>query len=169
MESLHKYHGNLFIVGDPDQTVYTWRGADVKYILDFDKDHADTRKITMMRNYRSTPRILAAANSLIDKNRFRMKKELIAAEEEPGESVLLHHAPNSEEEAAWIVDRIRRLEEEGVRDRDIAILYRAHYVTRQVEIALQQEEIPYRIYSGIRFYDRAEIKTAHSYLRLIPF
>ncbi|MBR1628072.1 MAG: ATP-dependent helicase, partial [Lachnospiraceae bacterium] len=168
MEALYGYHGNLFIVGDPDQTVYTWRGADVKYILDFDKEHPGTKTITMMKNYRSTPQILAAANSLIDKNRFRIKKQLVPMRSS-GESVLLGHSEKPEEEAQWVVDQMKALREAGEPFRDMTVLYRAHYITRPIEQALQAESIPYRIYSGVRFFDRAEIKTAHSYLRMIAF
>lgn len=168
MEVLCGYHRNLFIVGDPDQTVYSWRGADVRFLTDFDKAFPETKTVMMMQNYRSSPQIIAAANSLIDKNRTRIKKELIPTLPD-GPSVLCHHGKTSEEEAMWIAERIKELNESGVSLRDIAILYRAHYVTRTVEDALLKEKIPYTIYSGAPFFERAEIKDALSYLRFIAY
>lgn len=168
MEVLCGYHRNLFIVGDPDQTVYSWRGADVRFLTDFDKAFPETKTVMMMQNYRSSPQIIAAANSLIDKNRTRIKKELIPTLPD-GPSVLCHHGKTSEEEALWIAERIKELNESGVSLRDIAILYRAHYVTRTVEDALLKEKIPYTIYSGAPFFERAEIKDALSYLRFIAY
>ena len=168
MEVLCGWHRNLFIVGDPDQTIYTWRGANVKYLLDFDRQFPGTRTILMMDNYRSTPEILAAANSLIDKNRHRIKKEL-APTLPSGAPVLCHFAPTQEAEAGWIVGELRRLREGGTPYRDMCILYRAHYVTRAVEEVLLREKIPYTIYSGVQFFDRREVKDALSYLRLIVY
>ncbi len=168
MEVLCGYHRNLFVVGDPDQTIYTWRGADVRYLLDFDRQFPDVKTIMMMQNYRSTPQILAAANSLIGKNKKRMKKELIPTLGD-GPAVLCFDGENSEAEGAWISGKIRELQDSGVPYRDIAILYRAHYVTRTVEEALLKAEIPYAIYSGVQFFGRAEIKDALSYLRMIAY
>lgn len=165
METLCGYHKNLFVVGDPDQTIYTWRGANVKYLLDFDKRFPNVKTIMMLRNYRSTPQILAAANSLIDKNQHRIKKQLLPVLPD-GEPVRVHYARNAEAEAAWLVSRIRELCEEGAAYRTIAVLYRAHYVTRPLEEALLKEKLPYHIYSGVPFFGRAEIKDALSYLRM---
>ena len=166
MEVLCGYHRNLFIVGDPDQTIYTWRGANVKYLLEFDQHFPGTRTIMMMQNYRSTPQILEAVNSLIAKNRYRVKKDLIPTLPD-GERVLCHHAQNGEAEAAWLAEQMQALHEQGVPYRDMAVLYRAHYVTRTVEGALLAAKIPYTIYSGVQFFDRTEIKDALCYLRLI--
>ena len=168
MEVLCGYHKNLFIVGDPDQTIYTWRGADVKYLLDFDKKFPDTQTILMVENYRSTPEILAVANSLIDKNRNRIKKELkpiLPA----GTPAVCHFAQTQEAEARWMAGEMRRLHEAGTPFRDMTVLYRAHYVTRAVEEVLLEETIPYTIYSGVQFFDRMEIKDALSYLRMIAY
>ena len=168
MEVLCGYHKNLFIVGDPDQTIYTWRGADVKYLLDFDKKFPGTQTILMVENYRSTPEILAVANSLIDKNRNRIKKELkpiLPA----GTPVVCHFAQTQEAEARWMAGEMRRLHEAGTPFRDMTVLYRAHYVTRAVEEVLLGEKIPYTIYSGVQFFDRMEIKDALSYLRMIAY
>ena len=168
MEVLCGYHKNLFIVGDPDQTIYTWRGANVKYLLDFDKQFPGTRTILMMENYRSTPEILAAANSLIDKNQDRIKKELRPTLPS-GAPVVCHLAETQEAEARWMAEEMRRLHEAGTPYRDMTVLYRAHYVTRAVEEVLLGEKIPYTIYSGVQFFDRMEIKDALSYLRMIAY
>ena len=168
MEVLCGYHRNLFVVGDPDQTIYTWRGANVKYLLEFDKRFPGTRTILMMDNYRSTPEILAVANSLIAKNRERIKKDLIPTLP-PGSPVLCHLADTQCAEADWIAGRIKALHDTGVPYRDMAVLYRAHYVTRAVEEALLREKLPYTIYSGVQFFGRMEIKDALSYLRMIAY
>lgn len=166
MEVLQEYHKNLFVVGDPDQTIYTWRGADVAYLLDFDKVFPETKTIMMMENYRSTSQILNAANSLISKNKLRMKKELVPTLED-GAPVHWHHAPDQGREAQWIAEETDRLLKSGVRPGDIAILYRAHFVSRSVEEALLAKKIPYTIYSGVQFFDRMEIKDTLSYLRML--
>ena len=166
MEVLCGYHKNLFIVGDPDQTIYTWRGANVKYLLDFDREYPTTKTILMMENYRSTPQVLAAANALIAKNRNRIKKDLLPMLP-AGESVLCHHAPTAEAEAEWIAFQMHEMHDAGIPFGKMAVLYRAHHVTRPVEEALQKRKIPYTIYSGVQFFGRAEIKDALSYLRMI--
>ena len=168
MKVLCGHHRNLFVVGDPDQTIYTWRGANVRYLLDFDRDFPEVKTIMMMDNYRSSPEILAAANSLIEKNGSRMAKELIP-HCPGGPRVECHLGKNAAGEARWIAGRIQKLHEEGMDYRDITILYRAHYVTRTVEEALLAEKIPYTIYSGVQFFGRAEIKDALSYLRMIAY
>ena len=168
MKVLCGYHKNLFIVGDPDQTIYTWRGANVKYLLDFDRDFPGTKTILMNENYRSTPQILAAANSLISRNRSRIPKNLIPQLPD-GESVLCHHAPSSETEAEWIAYQIQELHDRGTDYREVAILYRAHYVTRTLEEVLLKRKLPYTIYSGVQFFGRAEIKDALSYLRMTVY
>ncbi|MDO4492406.1 MAG: UvrD-helicase domain-containing protein [Clostridia bacterium] len=168
MRVLCGYHKNLFIVGDPDQTIYTWRGANVKFLLDFDQAFPGTRTIRMLENYRSTPEILTAANALIDKNTTRIKKDLVP--------VLPHGAPvtccfseNQTAEALWIAAEMKHLHAEGVPFRDMTVLYRAHYVTRAVEEVFLKEQLPYTIYSGVPFFGRMEIKDALSYLRMIVY
>ena len=168
IDVLAGYHRNLFIVGDPDQTIYSWRGADGKYLLEFDRTHSGVKTIMMMKNYRSTPEILNAVNSLISNNRERIKKDLIPVLPS-GQRVRVHRADNAQDEALWIASEIRKLEEQGVRRNRIAILYRAHYVTRSVEEGLLQEKIPYTIYSGAQFFDRMEIKDTLAYLRMIAY
>lgn len=168
MEVLCGYHKNLFIVGDPDQTIYTWRGASVRYLIDFDKAFPNVKTILMTENYRSTPEILAAANSLIDKNRLRVKKSLLPTLPS-GEPVRCCFADNQAAEAKYLADTVQELHKRGVPYREIAVLYRAHYVTRAFEEALIEAKLPYTIYSGVQFFDRMEIKDALSYLRLIAY
>ena len=168
MKVLAGYHGNLFVVGDPDQTIYSWRGADHRYLMQFDTEFPNVRTIYMMHNYRSTPAILDAANALIDKNVSRIKKDLIP-ELPQGTPVLCHMAPNSEHEAKWIAQRIRALHEDGWNYKDMTVLYRAHYLTRPIEEFFLKEKLPYTIYSGTQFFDRMEIKDALSYLRMVAY
>lgn len=168
MEVLCGYHKNLFIVGDPDQTIYTWRGADVKYLMNFDKAFLNVKTIMMMKNYRSSPQILAAANSLIDKNKYRIKKELIPALPDRA-PVVYCHSDTQEDEAVIIADEIERLHNEGEAYNKMTVLYRAHYVTRTVEEVFLAKKIPYTIYSGVQFFERKEIKDALSYLRMIVY
>ncbi len=168
MKVLCAHHKNLFVVGDPDQTIYTWRGANIRYLLDFDKEFPGTKTIYMMENYRSTPQILAAANSLIGKNRNRIEKNLIPKLPD-GESVLCHHGATAEAEAEWIASEIGLLHDGGAPYKDVTVLYRAHYVSRVVEEVLQKRRIPYTIYSGVQFFNRKEIKDALSYLRMLAY
>lgn len=168
MSVLCGYHKNLFIVGDPDQMIYTWRGANVRYLLDFDKIFPSVKTIMMMQNYRSTPQIVSVVNDLIDKNKFRIKKNLMPTIAD-GRKVICHHADTSEREAMWIAEQIQALHGEGTSYREITVLYRAHYITRIVEEVFLREKIPYAIYSGVQFFNRMEIKDALAYLRLIAY
>lgn len=168
MEVLCAYHHNLFIVGDPDQTIYTWRGANVKYLLDFDQHHPGTQTIMMMENYRSTPQILRVANALIRKNRQRIEKDLIPMLPD-GVPVVCHLAEDSTKEAEWMVKNIETLHQMGVAYNEMTVMYRAHYVTRTIEEVLLRSKIPYTIYSGVQFFGRMEIKDALCYLRMIVY
>ena len=168
MKVLCQYHQNLFIVGDPDQTIYTWRGASVRYLLDFEKEFPRVQTIMMMQNYRSAPQILAAANSLIARNKYRLKKDLLPSLPD-GAPVVYHHAKTAQAEAKWIASQIKELAGQEVQLSAIAILYRAHYISRTLEEVLLQEKIPYTIYSGVQFFGRMEIKDALAYLRLIIY
>ena len=168
MEVLCAYHGNLFVVGDPDQTIYTWRGANIRYLMDLPSKYPGCRTIVMAENYRSLPPILDAVNSLIVKNTTRVKKDLIPMLR-GGDKPLFYYAKSAEREAEWIAERIAELTASGTDPGSIAVLYRAHYVTRALEAVFQKKELPYEIYSGIRFYDRKEIKDALAYLRLLIF
>ena len=165
---LSGYHHNLFVVGDPDQTIYTWRGADVKFILEFPARHPGAKTIYLNQNYRSAPQILAASNALIDKNRDRLKKELTPVRGD-NRKPLYFHAKTSQLEADWITANMRALHEgeDEVSYSQMGVLYRAHYVSRALEESLIRNMIPYVLYSGVEFYKRKEIKDVLCYLRMI--
>ena len=163
---LSGYHKNLFVVGDPDQTIYTWRGADVKFILEFDSRHENVKTIYLNTNYRSVPQILAASNALIDKNRERLKKELTAVRPD-AKKPLYFHAKTSQLEADWITAQMRAMHDGGKSYSQMAVLYRAHFVSRTVEESLIRNKIPYVLYSGVEFYKRKEIKDIICYLRMV--
>lgn len=167
-EILSGYHRNLFIVGDPDQTIYTWRGARIEYILEFDKNHENTQTIFLDTNYRSTPDILAVSNSLIEKNRNRLPHRLVAVK--PSEARPLYvHSRTTGDEAQWVTNEIKRLVEAGTKYSDIAVLYRSHFVSRSIEEAFIKTKIPYVLYSGTEFYKRKEIKDVLAYLRMVAY
>ena len=163
---LSGYHKNLFVVGDPDQTIYTWRGADVKFILEFDSRHENVKTIYLNTNYRSAPQILAASNALIDKNRDRLKKQLTAVRPDM-KKPLYFHAKTNQLEADWMTANMRALHEGGMSYSAMGVLYRAHYVSRAVEESLIRSKIPYVLYSGVEFYKRKEIKDVICYLRMV--
>ena len=168
MEVLCGYHRNLFVVGDPDQTIYSWRGASHRYLMDLPNKFPGCKTIMMTDNYRSVPPILNAVNSLISKNTARIEKDLIPVLD-GGEKPVCNFASNSEKEAEWMADRIQELIAGGTAAEEIAVLYRAHYLTRAVETVFQKRKIEYEIHSGVRFYDRKEIKDALAYLRLLVY
>lgn len=167
-EILSGYHRNLFIVGDPDQTIYTWRGARIEYILEFDKNHENTQTIFLDTNYRSTPDILAVSNSLIEKNRNRLPHRLVAVKS-PEARPLYVHSRTTGDEAQWVTNEIKRLVEAGTKYSDIAVLYRSHFVSRSIEEAFIKTKIPYILYSGTEFYKRKEIKDVLAYLRMVAY
>lgn len=168
MEVLAAYHKNLFVVGDPDQTIYTWRGANVRYLLDFDERFQGTHTVMMLENYRSVPQVLDVANSLIAKNKERIPKDLVAVRKDHGPTVW-RHAKSSAEEAQWIAQGVQSLHKAGVPYRAIGVLYRAHYASRSIEEAFLKARIPHTIYSGVPFFGRKEVKDALSYLRMIAY
>lgn len=155
----------MMAVGDDDQSIYGWRGAVVDNIHNYVKDLKNVEIIKLEQNYRSTKNILKVANSVIKNNDNRMSKELWSAAED-GEKVVLYCAVNERDEAKYIIDKIRQLHNDGVDYSDIAILYRSNYLSRVLEESCIYASIPYRIYGGFRFFDRAEIKDALAYLRL---
>lgn len=158
---------NLCVVGDDDQSIYGWRGADVHNILDFEKDFPDATVIKLEQNYRSTANILDAANQVIAHNVGRMEK-VLWTESEAGEPIKLFNAGDEREEAAWICDRIQQMHlKKQAENGDIAILYRSNSQSRVLEEMLVRAGIPYRIYGGLRFYDRKEVKDIVAYLRCI--
>ena len=157
---------NLCVVGDDDQSIYGWRGADIRNILDFEKDFPDATVIKLEQNYRSTANILDAANQIIAHNEGRKEKELWT-EDGKGEKITLYAAADERDEAAWICQRIRQLQRGGTPYGSIAILYRMHALSRVLEETLMRAGIPYHVYGGTRFYDRREVRDVLAYLRLI--
>lgn len=167
-EILSGYHRNLFIVGDPDQTIYTWRGAQIEYILEFDETHENTRTIFLDMNYRSTPEILTVSNSLIEKNKKRLPHRL-EAYKESGRRPIYIHSKTTGDEAQWMTSEIQRLVSEGASYNEMAVLYRSHFVSRNIEESFIKVKIPYTLYSGVEFYKRKEIKDVLAYLRMIVY
>ncbi|MEG2306294.1 MAG: UvrD-helicase domain-containing protein [Erysipelotrichaceae bacterium] len=159
-------HSYLCVVGDPDQTIYTWRGAQVDIIMNFEKDFKDVKTIILNENYRSTPCILNGANSLIKNNKNRVDKDLFTSNQDNGK-IIHFSAMDEANEPLWISARVRAIHASGVSYREMAILYRSNYLSRGLEKAMLEANIPYKIYGGTRFYDRLEIKDSLSYLRLL--
>jgi DNA helicase-2/ATP-dependent DNA helicase PcrA len=159
-------HGAPFVVGDDDQSIYRWRGARVENLQRFRRDFPGTRIVRLEQNYRSTETILSAANAVIEHNSSRLGKKLWT-EGAHGEPIKLYAAFNERDEAEFVVNRIRAAIEHGERKSDIAVLYRSNAQSRVFEETLLAAGIPYRVYGGMRFFERAEIKDALAYLRLI--
>ena len=158
--------GDVFVVGDDDQSIYSWRGARIENIQRFGEDFAGSHTVRLEQNYRSTGTILQAANALIDRNPNRLGKKLWTAGEE-GEPIGIYAAFNEREEARFVVERIRAHVAEGGSYADCAVLYRSNAQSRVMEEALIGYDMPYRVYGGLRFFERAEIRDALAYLRLI--
>ena len=158
--------GDVFIVGDDDQSIYGWRGARIENIQRFSDDFPGTQTIRLEQNYRSTETILKAANSLISHNTGRLGKNLWTADGE-GDPIELYAAFNETEEARFLISRMQRWFEQGGNYNEIAVLYRSNAQSRILEETLIGSQIPYRVFGGLRFFERAEIKDALAYLRLI--
>jgi len=156
----------VFIVGDDDQAIYAWRGARVENIHKFQNDFKQAHIVRLEQNYRSTTTILSAANALIDNNNDRMGKKLWTSGED-GEQILFYNAFNELDEARFVIERAKQWAEQGHARSEIAILYRSNAQSRVFEERLVSEGLPYRVYGGLRFFERAEIKDALAYLRLI--
>ncbi len=156
----------IFAVGDDDQSIYGWRGARVENLHDFSRDFPAARVVRLERNYRSTGTILSAANRLIANNQGRMGKELWT-EGEDGDPILLYSAFNDQDEARFVVERIQQAVENGHARSEVAVLYRSNAQSRLLEETLIGYQVPYRVYGGLRFFERAEIKDALAYLRLL--
>ncbi len=160
-------NGNITVVGDNDQGIYSFRGADIKNILNFEKDFPGTKIIKLEQNYRCTKNILNVANAVIKNNEVKYKKELWTENEE-GKAVTAHLANNEYEEATYVVEQIEHLKrEEYFKYSDYAVLYRMNTQSRSIEDILRRENIPYKIVGGLKFYERKEIKDIMAYLRLI--
>ncbi len=156
---------NLFVVGDDDQSIYGWRGAKIENIFNFQKHYPDHQIVRLEQNYRSTGHILKAANSLIANNDSRMGKELWT-DAGDGHQISLYSAFNEQDEAYFVVEKIRQWVKDGGLRSDVAILYRSNAQSRQFEERLMTTGMPYRVYGGLRFFERMEIKNALAYLRL---
>jgi len=166
---LSQIHKNLFVVGDPDQTIYEWRGAKPEILVDFDKQFEDVQTIIMNQNYRSTPNILNLGNHIIKKNKIRIDKDMFT-NNKIGADVIHFHAKNDSDEGLFVTNEIQKLvKDKNLKYADFAILYRANYISRIIEQSLIKEKIPYSVWGGIRFFERKEIKDILSYLRLIVF
>ena len=160
-------HGNLMVVGDDDQSVYGFRHADIRNILDFEHDFPEAASVKLEQNYRSTQTILSAANAVVERNRERRPKRLWT-EKEGGEPVQLAELGDEHEEARWVAAEIERLgEEHGVARSDVAVFYRTNAMSRVLEDTLVRFELPYQVIGGTKFYERAEIKDAVAYLSLL--
>ena len=157
---------NLCVVGDDDQSIYGWRGADIRNILDFEKDYPDARVIRLEQNYRSTANILDAANQVIANNEERKDKKLWT-ESGPGEKIRLYRAQDEHDESAWMAHRILTMKQEGIGYSRNAILYRTNAQSRVPEEMLMRSGIPYKVFGGQKFYERKEIKDILAYLRVI--
>jgi DNA helicase-2/ATP-dependent DNA helicase PcrA len=160
-------HRNLCVVGDDDQSIYGWRGADIRNILDFEKDFPEAKVIKLEQNYRSTSTILAAANDVIANNKGRKDKRLWT-DQEAGQKIRLYSADNEQDEALYIAHQIERIrDEEDCQFEDFAILYRTNSQSRVLEDALRKKHFPYRIVGGLKFYDRKEVKDIVAYLKVL--
>ena len=165
-KTLAAKHRNICVVGDDDQSVYSWRGANIRNILEFERDFKDAKVVTLEQNYRSTSRIIEAAGLVIRHNKGRKVKTLWTRKE-PGESVRVAELPNEMEEASWVVRRVQELLGAGRSLKEIAIFYRTNAQSRSFEEALRRAGLPYRIVGAVRFYERREIKDALCYARVI--
>jgi DNA helicase-2/ATP-dependent DNA helicase PcrA len=159
-------HRNLCVVGDDDQSVYSWRGADIRNILDFERDYPEAKVVKLEQNYRSTQTILDAANAVVANNASRKAKALWTAGDE-GERIRVFAASDEYAEARFVVSEVERLIEGGASPREISVFYRTNAQSRALEDVLVREGVPYRVVGGVRFYERAEVKDAMAYLSVI--
>ena len=158
MRHLSSEHGNVCVVGDEDQSIYRFRGAEIRNILEFEADHPGTRVIRLEQNYRSTATIISAAGALIANN-LRRKGKNLWTDNAPGDKVELFRAPDDRFEAAWIADKVRALEG-TLSYQEMAVLYRTNAQSRQLEEIFRREKIPHQVVGSLRFYERKEIKEA---------
>ncbi|PWD90477.1 DNA helicase II [Ignatzschineria cameli] len=166
LQLLSGKHHNLFVVGDDDQSIYGWRGAKVENILHFDTHFEGVTTVRLEQNYRSTKAILEAANHVIEKNDTRLEKRLWT-DNESTQPIILYRGTDGYDEARFVVETIKERLKEGYQKSDIAILYRSNAQSRLFEELLLRGQIPYRVYGGLRFFDRAEIKDIMAYLRMV--
>jgi ATP-dependent DNA helicase UvrD/PcrA len=167
LQLLTSEHGNLMVVGDEDQSIYGFRHADIRNILDFERDFPEAEVVKLEQNYRSTQTILSAANAVVERNRERRPKQLWT-EIAGGEPVRLSELSDEHEEARWVAGEIERLaEEDGVKREDVAVFYRTNAMSRVLEDTLNRFDVAYQVIGGTKFYERAEIKDAVAYLSLL--
>jgi DNA helicase II / ATP-dependent DNA helicase PcrA len=166
LRALTKEHRNLCVVGDDDQSIYRWRGADVRNIRGFRHDFPEAKVVKLEQNYRSTARIVQAALAVIEPSRERVPKELWTANE-PGAAIEVVATKDERDEAAYVVRMIQEARAGGVDPKEIAVFYRVHAQSRVLEEALRASNLPYQIVGGMKFYERAEVKDALSYLRVL--
>ncbi len=159
-------HKNITVVGDDDQSIYSWRGSDYRMILRFEEDFPGATVFKLEENYRSTQRILDAANALVANNKTRAAKKLFTRRDE-GEPITVYPAATERDEARYVVEKVKNLVRDGCAYRDFLVLYRTNAQSRVFEEALLAEGIPYRVVGGVGFYARAEIKDVIAYLRYI--
>jgi DNA helicase-2/ATP-dependent DNA helicase PcrA len=166
IKMLAREHRNLFVVGDADQSVYAFRGADMRNILDFEKDYPDAKVVLLERNYRSTQTILDAANAVISNNEARKPKRLWT-DDGGGEPIVTFEAQDEHEEGAFVAEQIGNLEQSGVALTDIAVFYRTNAQSRVIEELFVRYGVPYQVIGGLKYYDRREVRDALAYLRVL--
>ncbi len=166
LELLSQSCRNLFVVGDPDQAIYSFRGAKPEGLVNFDKRFSPCTTIVLDQNYRSTPVILSAANDIISHNRLRVKKELYTANTQAGNPIEWFHGEKDKDEARFVADRVQSLLDNGVRADEVAVLFRMSALSRSIEQAFIQQGVKYQVYGGIRFFERQEIKDTIAYLTM---
>ncbi|MDH4944594.1 UvrD-helicase domain-containing protein [Sulfurimonas sp. C5] len=166
LQKLCMTHNNICVVGDDDQSIYGWRGAHIRNIMEFDEDFAGVSVFKLEENYRSRKPILKVANALIEHNRSRLGKELISTRGD-GDDVSTLNSQDENEEARKVAQQIQKLLDSGVKANEIAILYRVNVLSRSIEEGLNRARIGYKVVGGVRFYDRAEIKDLISYIRVV--
>jgi len=166
IQMLAAHNRNLTVVGDPDQSIYGWRGADIENILSFEHDYPDATIIKLDKNYRSTKTILDASNALISHNVSRKEKELWS-DHDTGDPIQLYQSRDEKDEAEFLIKQIVSLRQEDVSINDMVVFYRVHAQSRVIEDYLRKYNIPYKIIGGMRFYDRKEIKDMLAYLRVV--
>lgn len=159
-------HRNIMVVGDDDQSIYSWRGADLSNILDFEKDYPEAHVVKLEENYRSTGNILAAANAVIENNLMRKRKTLFTSQEE-GEKIMVFTASDERDEGRWIAAEIEHQHGNGTSYNQMAVFYRTNAQSRMLEDMLLRAGVPYRLVGGTRFFDRAEIRDVMAYLNLV--
>jgi DNA helicase-2/ATP-dependent DNA helicase PcrA len=157
---------NIFVVGDDDQSIYSWRGAQVRNMLDFDKTYPSVRIFKLEQNYRSTGKILDASNELISKNTSRYSKSLWT-DKGSGDNLVLHRAYSEADEALYVVDNIKRMHALGIPYKEMAVLYRNNSLSSYIEDSLVHSNVPYRVLKGFNFFERAEIKDVIAYIRIL--